>query len=84
MLTASFCMDMKQLRERAGLETVDVASKLRKSESTIRNWDTGRQVPTVSVLELPGMLATYQCTLEELIDAVRESRAKYEEANREG
>ena len=73
-------MDMKQLRERLGLETVDVASRLKKSESTIRNWDTGRQVPTVSVLELPTMLETYQCTLDELIGAVRETRARYEAA----
>lgn len=73
-------MDMKQLRERIGLSTVDVAYRLGKSESTIRNWDTGRQIPTLEVIEVPVLLEVYQCSLEELVAAVKESRAKYKTA----
>lgn len=74
-------MDMKQLREKAGLRTVDVASKLGIAESTVRNWDIGRHTPRLPIEDIPRFLEAYQCTLEEAIKAAKESRRKFDASN---
>ncbi len=71
-------MDMKQLREKAGLRSVDVASKLGIAESTVRNWDIGRHSPRLPIEEIPEFLKVYQCTLEEAIEAARNSKNKFD------
>lgn len=71
-------MDMKQLREKVGLRSVDVASKLGIAESTVRNWDTGRHSPRLPIEEVPKFLEVYQCTLEEAIKAAQNSRRKFD------
>lgn len=71
-------MDMKQLREKVGLRTVDVASKLGIAESTVRNWDIGRHTPRLPIEDIPKLLEVYQCTLGEVIEAAKESRGKFE------
>ena len=38
-------MDMKTLRERAQLRTVDIAYHIGIAESTVRNWEKGRTIP---------------------------------------
>lgn len=72
-------MDMKELRERAGLKGVDVASKLDCAESTVRNWDIGKTSPHLAIEQVPILLDLYGVSLPELIEAVAESRKKYEE-----
>jgi putative transcriptional regulator len=72
-------MDMRQLRERIGLRTVDVASRLGVGESTVRNWEHGRSVPRFEVIS--DLLRLYQCSFEELEQAVKESRVKAEDTN---
>ncbi|MFS0520025.1 helix-turn-helix domain-containing protein [Nostoc sp. UIC 10607] len=71
-------MDMKELREKAGLRTVDVASKLGIAESTVRNWDIGRHTPRLPIEDIPIFLEVYQCTLEEVIEAAKESKRKFD------
>lgn len=66
-------MDLKALRERAGLRTVDVASTLRCAESSVRNWETGRTTPKMEVWQVFKLLEVYQCTREELVQAVEAS-----------
>lgn len=65
-------MNMKQLRERTKLRTVDVASKLGIAESTVRNWEHGRSVPKFELVS--PLLKLYQCSFEELEKAVNETK----------
>ena len=67
-------MNMRQLREKLGLRTVDVASRLGVGESTVRNWEHGRSVPKFEVIA--SLIDLYQCSFEELDRAVRETRAR--------
>lgn len=68
---------MKHLREKAGLSTVDVAYQLKVAESTVRNWDSGRTLPTFAINEVPKVLALYGCTLEDMAAAAEQSRAEF-------
>ncbi|WP_230967422.1 helix-turn-helix domain-containing protein [Nostoc commune] len=69
---------MKELREKAGLRTVDVASKLGIAESTVRNWDIGRHTPRLPIEDIPKFLEVYKCTLEEVVEAAKESKRKFD------
>ena len=64
-------MNMKQLRERVGLRTVDVASSLGVGDSTVRNWEHGRSLPRFDLIE--GLLDLYKCSFEDLNQAVKET-----------
>lgn len=61
-------MNMKQLRERANLRTVDVASKLGVAESSVRNWERGRSVPRLE--QVKQLMTLYDCSFDELYDAI--------------
>lgn len=74
-------MNMKELRECRGLSTVEIAYRLGRAESTIRNWDSGREIPRLGITEIPTLLEIYQCSLEELVAAARESKARFESRN---
>ncbi len=66
-------MDMKQLRLRAKLRTVDVASRVGVGESSVRNWEKGRTIPKLTIDKTAALCQLYQCSIEELDLAVRES-----------
>lgn len=68
---------MKELRERAELTTVDVAYHLDVAESSVRNWDVGRTLPTFPINEVSKVLKLYKCSLEEITEAVEASRSEY-------
>lgn len=68
---------MKQLRERLGLRTVDVASSLGIGESTVRNWEHGRSLPRFEIIS--GLLRLYRCSFDELEQAVNETQTQTEE-----
>ena len=61
-------MDMRQLREKSGLRTVDVASVLGLADSTVRNWENGRSVPRFEVIK--PLMKLYNCNFEELDEAI--------------
>ncbi len=66
-------MDLRALRERAGLTILDVSHDLKCAESSIRNWEKGRTTPKMEVWQVFRLRDLYQCTEEELVQAVKES-----------
>ena len=69
-------MNMKQLRLRVKLRTVDTASRIGVAESSVRNWEKGRTIPTLSIDKTAALCLLYQCSIAELDLAVRESIAQ--------
>lgn len=59
-------MDMEALRERAGLTRGEVATQLGISETSVRNWETGRTEPTMTPQKFLEILDILKCTPEEL------------------
>ena len=69
-------MNMKQLRLRVKLRTVDIASRIGVAESSVRNWEKGRTIPTLSIDKTAALCELYQCSIAELAGAVTESIAQ--------
>jgi len=69
-------MDMKALRERAGLKLIEVATELKCAESSIRNWEKGRTTPKLEIWQVFRLRDLYHCSEEELAQAVNESITK--------
>lgn len=59
-------MDMEALRERAALTRAQVADKLGISETSVRNWETGRTEPTMTPQKYLDILEILKCTPLEL------------------
>jgi putative transcriptional regulator len=72
-------MDMKQLRLRAKLRTVDVASRVGVGESSVRNWEKGRTIPKLTIDKTAALCLLYQCSIEELDLAVKASMTQGDE-----
>ncbi len=69
-------MDMKALRQSAGLKAEEVAIAIDASISTIRNWEQGRTMPKLRIDQFSKLLSLYGCSFEELEQAVKESVRK--------
>ena len=72
---------MKQLRLRAKLRTVDVASRVGVGESSVRNWEKGRTIPKLTIDKTAALCQLYQCSIEELAQSVRESILQLADVN---
>ena len=66
-------VDLRTLRQRAGLRIVDVAELLKCSQSSIRNWEKGRTTPKLEIWQVFYLRDLYQCTETELKQAVIKS-----------
>lgn len=66
-------MDMRRLRERAGLRIVDVVFHVGVSDSSVRNWETGRRMPRLKIDQFIKLMRLYNCTIDELEEAMQES-----------
>jgi DNA-binding transcriptional regulator YiaG len=60
---------MQTLRKSAGLTAQHVAQKMGVAESTVRNWDKGRSVPTLTPVQYLILLDLYQCSPQDLAGA---------------
>ena len=75
-------MDLKELRQKQGLSEEQVAVALEVSSGTVRNWEAGRSIPTMTPEKMQKALGLYRCTLEVFNEAVIASRKeKMSEAN---
>jgi putative transcriptional regulator len=66
-------MDMKQLRLKVKLRTVDVASRVGIAESSVRNWEKGRTIPKLTIDKVAVLCELYQCSITELAQAAQKS-----------
>lgn len=66
-------MDMKQLRLKVKLRTVDVASRVGIAESSVRNWEKGRTIPKLTIDKVAVLCELYQCSIAELAQSAQES-----------
>ena len=69
-------MDMRHLRLLQDLRTVDVASKVGVSDTTVRNWEKGRTIPTLNLPQFIKLANLYKVSLEDLEKAMRETWTK--------
>jgi transcriptional regulator with XRE-family HTH domain len=68
-------MDMRYLRERKKLRTVDVASKVGIAESTVRNWEYGKTIPKLRADQFDALLKLYEVSFDELMSALEGTQA---------
>ena len=73
-------MDMKQLRQKVGLRAEEVAAQIGVAHSSIRNWEQGRTIPKLRVDQMALLCRLYNCSIEELEQAVKKSTVSYEKA----
>lgn len=64
---------LSQLRIKAGLRSVNVAYHLGVADSSIRNWESGRNVPTLTFAQIRQLMELYDCTFEKLEEAIKQS-----------
>ena len=74
MILKTVIMNMRELREKAGLGAEEAAYKLRVAHSTIRNWESGKTEPSLGVTKISELLSLYECNFEELKQAVEKSK----------
>ncbi len=67
---------MKQLRQQAGLRTIDVAYHLDIAESTVRNWEYGRTMPRLRADQFAQLCELYKCSIHKLAQASQNSQAE--------
>lgn len=63
---------LRDLRERVGLRTADVASRLNIGESTVRAWEKGKSTPNFEVIK--PLMNLYGVSFDDLHEAVMQSR----------
>lgn len=73
-------LTFQELITRSGYKTPYNFSKVVSdmvSYGTIRNWYTGRSAPTLSIFTLKDILVLLDCSFDEFIRAMQQSRATY-------
>ena len=70
------CVDLKELRESAGLSAEYVAAALGKSVSTVRFWEAGKYTPNLNPSETKILVELYRCTLDVLSQSFEETQQK--------
>ena len=63
-------MNIRELRKKQGLRTVDVASIVGVAESTVRNWEYGKTIPKLRLDQIKKLLDLYKCDFNDLYLAI--------------
>lgn len=63
-------LNMKELRQRAGVTAQAVATELGIATSTVSNWDQGRTEPKLKLGQVQQLCELYKCSLEDLVAAI--------------
>lgn len=63
-------MNIRELRKKQGLRTVDVASVVGVAESTVRNWEYGKTIPKLRLDQIKKLLDLYKCDFNSLYFAI--------------
>ena len=66
-------MTLKELREAKSLTQLEVAIKLGITPNTVGNWERGVQEPRFS--QVPALAELYGVTIQEIYEAVKNSKA---------
>lgn len=66
-------MNLRTLRENAGLRTEQVAVNLGVANGTVRNWEKGKNEPSLKARQMKNLLELYNCNLDQLIEAIDNS-----------
>jgi transcriptional regulator with XRE-family HTH domain len=64
---------MRNLRKKVSIRVEDVAEALGITASTVWNWEQGRTIPRLRIDQIAKLLRLYNCTFEELEQAVEET-----------
>lgn len=67
---------MKKLLKRVGNRPEVIAANLDISVQTVRNWSNGVKSPTLPVEKMKLLTERLECSFDELVAAVEESKAK--------
>ena len=64
----------REMRERAGMTQMQVATTLHFTHSTVSAWESGKNTPTIpTVLELTKL---YGCTIDEILGIEKNEESK--------
>lgn len=58
-------MNIKAMREKAGISQVELANKLNIGQPAVANWETGVALPRAD--KLPMLAKILNCTIDELL-----------------
>lgn len=61
---------MQELRQRAKKSREAVAVAVGVTSQTVYNWEAGRSEPTLTPAKTLELLTLYQCSLQELVEAI--------------
>jgi transcriptional regulator with XRE-family HTH domain len=64
---------MRDYRLAKKLSPIEVGKQIGVVESTVRNWEQGRTVPRLRLSQFMKLTEIYDCTLEELQQAIEKS-----------
>lgn len=67
-------MNMREIREAAGLRQCEVARKMQLTQTAISCWEVGKTVPNKYIRRK--LASLYGCTVDELMAAVAQSKAE--------
>lgn len=64
-----------ELRRKAGVTQKELADTVGVSETSVRNWEHGREEPRLFIWQVKAMCQSLQCSLDDLPDRFKQQSA---------